>query len=121
MQGQGTLEVRGRNSTGPLRVQPAAGPRRLVVKLDSSLLARPDGLLDEASLYTQRGDAALCVEGRAELLVSSGAVAAGRTHLPDIGAHLRDGDVLTEGGIAQDSIAVCSPIVRGCVSQKVAI
>src|SRR5438477_452120 len=39
MQGQGTLEVRGRNDMGPLRVQPVTGPRRLVVKLGSSLLA----------------------------------------------------------------------------------
>src|SRR5947209_7610142 len=79
MQGQGTSEPQGRNSTGPPRGQPAAGPRRLVVKLGSSLLARPDGLLDEAFIARMaRGVAALCAEGRAVLVVSSGAVAAGR-------------------------------------------
>src|SRR4051812_6896282 len=77
MHGQGTLEVRGRKSTGPLRVQPAAGPRRLVVKLGSSLLARPDGPLDEAFIARMaRGVPALCAEGRAVLVMSTGAVAA---------------------------------------------
>src|SRR5436190_18431459 len=87
MQGQGTVEVRGRNGMGPLRVPPVAGPRRLVVKLGSSLLARPDGLLDEAFIArVARGIATLCAEGRAVLVVSSGAVAAGRARLPDVAA-----------------------------------
>src|SRR2546423_13729606 len=88
MHGQGTLGVRGRKSTGPLRGQPAAGPRRLVVKLGSSLRARPDGLLEEASLCTRRGDAALRAEGRAVLVVSSRGVAASRARLPDIAARI---------------------------------
>jgi glutamate 5-kinase len=87
MQGQGTSEPQGRNGAGPLRVQPAPGPCRLVVKLGSSLLARPDGLLDEAFIARMaRGIAALCAQGRAVLVVSSGAVAAGRARLPDIAA-----------------------------------
>src|ERR671933_3013616 len=87
MQGQGTSEPQGRNGMGPLRVQLAPGPRRLVVKLGSSLLARPDGLLDEAFIArTARGIAVLCAEGRAVLVVSSGAVAAGPARLPDIAA-----------------------------------
>src|SRR5918912_3157260 len=85
MQGQGTSEPQGQNGRSSARVQPALGPCRLVVKLGSSLLARPDGLLDEAFIACMaRGIAALCAEGRAVLVVSSGAVAAGRARLPDI-------------------------------------
>src|ERR671936_198173 len=87
MQGQEAVEVRGRNGAGPLPVQPAAGPRGLVGKLGSSLLARPDGLLDEAFIArVARGIAALCAQGRAVVVVSSGAVAAGRACLPHIAA-----------------------------------
>src|SRR5438132_902030 len=85
MQGQGMLEPHGHKAMGVARVQ--AGPRRLVVKLGSSLLARPDGLLDEAFITrVARGVAALCAEGRSVVVVSSGAVAAGRARLPDVAA-----------------------------------
>lgn len=58
-------------------------PRRIVIKLGSSLLARPDGLLDERFIgRVARAVAGLRTEGRAVLLVSSGAVAAGRARLP---------------------------------------
>ena len=65
------------------------GARRVVVKLGSSLLAGPDGLLDTPFIArVARGVAALRGEGRAVLLVSSGAVAAGRAGLPDVAARL---------------------------------
>jgi glutamate 5-kinase len=67
----------------------AMGARRVVVKLGSSLLAGPDGLLDTPFIArVARGVAALRGEGRAVLLVSSGAVAAGRAGLPDVAARL---------------------------------
>ena len=60
-------------------------PRRLVIKLGSSLLARPDGLLDEPFIGRVAASvAALRAEGRGIVLVSSGAVAAGRAHLPGV-------------------------------------
>ncbi len=58
-------------------------PRRIVVKVGSSILTRPDGTLDTAFIARLvRGLSALHAQGRAVLLVSSGAVAAGRAHLP---------------------------------------
>jgi len=64
-------------------------PRRVVVKIGSSLLARPDGLLDTPFIArVARGVAALHAQRRAIVLVSSGAVAAGRGGLPDVAARL---------------------------------
>jgi len=75
-------------ATGERR-DPRAGARRVVVKLGSSLLAGSDGLLDTPFIArVARGVAALRDEGRAVLLVSSGAVAAGRGVLPDVAARL---------------------------------
>jgi glutamate 5-kinase len=65
-------------------IEGVPGPRRVVVKLGSSLLARPDGLLDDAFIArVARGVAALQASGCAMLIVSSGAVAAGRAGLPE--------------------------------------
>ncbi len=67
----------------------AMGARRVVVKLGSSLLAGPDGLLDTSFIArVARGVAALRGDGHTVLLVSSGAVAAGRAGLPDVAARL---------------------------------
>lgn len=65
------------------------GSVRIVVKLGSSLLARPDGLLDRAFIARiARSVVGLRAEGHVTLLVSSGAVAAGRGLLPDATARL---------------------------------
>ena len=57
-------------------------PRRVVVKLGSSVVAKPDGSLDHSYIArVARSVALLRSEGRAILLVSSGAVAAGRGRL----------------------------------------
>ncbi|HZS89510.1 MAG TPA: glutamate 5-kinase [Chloroflexota bacterium] len=73
--------------TGASEAGAGFDPRRIVVKLGSSLLARPDGLLDESFIRRiASGIAALRQDGRAVLLVSSGAVAAGRGLLPEVAA-----------------------------------
>jgi glutamate 5-kinase len=72
-------------AVGTTEVAAAFDPRRIVVKLGSSLLARSDGLLDESFIRRiAAGIAALRQHGRTILLVSSGAVAAGRGLLPDV-------------------------------------
>lgn len=71
----------------PASTVEGSGPRRIVLKMGSSILARPDGLLDTRFIgRLARVVAALRAEGRAVLLVSSGAVAAGRAHLRDAAA-----------------------------------
>lgn len=70
-----------RGSTQDVKAQRVLMARRLVIKLGSSLLTRPDGLLDVSFIGgIARAVAQLYAEGRAVVIVSSGAVAAGRAY-----------------------------------------
>jgi len=77
-------------SPAPTAAEALAAARRLVVKIGSALLVADGGAIRHAWLQGLAGDVARCrARGQEVILVSSGAIAAGRRHLGLTGRTLR--------------------------------